>query len=274
MSISRKTRGAQVTYDDLTELHRDIEPYPSRLLTLGNPKTAKGEGYGYLTAILHLAPAKLAGFEVCAGRTDGCTAACLNTAGMQGTAGRHRIRIVSARIRRTKWFRADKQAFMRRLELDIAAHERSARRHGLKPAVRLNGTSDIPWENIRYLGTDGRSITLMDRFPKVRFYDYTKLALRFKRNLPANYDLTFSAADGNEPAAQVALAHGARIAVVFGNAARPSARKWPLPTEFSGRPVVDADKHDLRFLEPAGVVCGLRAKGLAKRDTTGFVRFV
>ena len=264
----------QVTYDSLSDLHLSVEPAPSQLLTVGNPKTAKGEGYGYLTGIMHLAPARLAGFEVCAGRTDGCTDACLNTAGMQGTEGRHRRRIVAARIRRTKWFKSDRQAFMRRLERDIAALERSARRHGLKPAVRLNGTSDIPFENLRYVGTDGRSLTLMDRFPRVQFYDYTKLALRFKRDLPPNYDLTFSAADGNAPAVQVALKYGARVAVVFGNAARPSARKWDLPSEYDGRQVVDADKHDLRFLEPAGVICGLRAKGLGKRDTTGFVRFV
>jgi hypothetical protein len=205
----------QVTYDSLQDLHRSVEASPSQLLTIGNPKTAKGEGFGYLTGIMHLAPARLAGFEVCSGRTDGCTDACLNTAGMQGTAGRHRRRIVAARIRRTKWWKSDRQAFMRRLERDIAALERSARRHGLKPAVRLNGTSDIPFENVRYVGTDGRSLTLMDRFPRVQFYDYTKVATRFARPLPPNYDLTFSAADGNERAVEVALRYGARVAVVF-----------------------------------------------------------
>lgn len=266
--------GNQTTYSDLESMHESITPAPSALLTLGNPKTAKGEGFGYLTAILHLAPARLAGFEVCSGRTDGCTAACLNTSGMQGTAGRHRRRIVAARIRKTKWFRADRQSFMRRLEREIAAHERSAARHGLRPAVRLNGTSDIPWENVRYLGTDGRSVTLLDRFPRVQFYDYTKVATRFGRPLPANYDLTFSAADGNDRATAVAVGYGARVAVVFGNADRPSARKWPLPTEYDGRTVVDADKHDLRFLEPAGVICGLRAKGLAKTDRSGFVTWI
>jgi hypothetical protein len=194
---------------------------------------------------------------------------------MQGTAGRHRIRIVRARIRRTKWFKSDRAAFMARLERDIAALERSARRHGLKPAVRLNGTSDLPWENLRFTGADGKAYAnLMQRFPRVQFYDYTKVATRFARPLPANYDLTFSAADGNDRAVQVALQHGARVAVVFGNAARPAARKWDLPETFEGRQVVDADKHDLRFLEPAGVVCGLRAKGLAKSDDSGFVRFV
>lgn len=265
----------QVTYQDVERLHETIPGAPSKtLLTVGNPKTAKGEGYGYLTAILHLAPARLAGFEVCSGRTDGCTAACLNTAGMQGTGGRHRRMIIGARIRRTKWFRADRQAFMLRLHRDIAAHVKSARAHGLKPCVRLNGTSDLPWENIKYARPDGTVGTLMDAFPTCRFYDYTKVATRFARPLPANYDLTFSAADGNERAVQVAQSYGARVAVVFGNAARPRARKWALPATWNGVQVVDADKHDLRFTEPQGVVCGLRAKGLAKTDKSGFVRFV
>jgi hypothetical protein len=262
---------SQVTYSAVESLHEGIEASASALLTVGNPKTAKGEGYGYLTAILHLAPAKLAGFEVCSARTAGCTEACLNTSGMQG---KFRINVISARIRKTKWFRADRDGFMQRLERDIAAHVRSAKRHGLKPCVRLNGTSDIPWENVRYTRADGSKGTIFERFPDVQFYDYTKLALRFKRALPSNYDLTYSAADGNENAVALALSYGARIAVVFGNSDRPNARKWKLPATFEGTAVVDADAHDLRFTEPSGVICGLRAKGLAKRDDTGFVKWV
>jgi len=265
----------QIRYQDVEELHHTIDPYPSSLLTVGgNPKTDKGAKYGYLTGILHLAPARLAGFEVCSGRTVGCTAACLNTAGMQGTAGKHRIRIISARIRRTKWFRQDRQAFMTQLHRDIASLERKAAREGLEPAVRLNGTSDIPWENVRYRRPDGSSGTLFEAFPAVTFYDYTKNATRFSRPLPANYDLTFSAADGNQRAVELAQKHGARVAVVFGNLERPTAKKWDLPDTYGGRTVVDADKHDLRFLEPKNVICGLRAKGLAKHDTSGFVRFI
>lgn len=265
----------QVTYDSVSTLHEGIEASASRLLTVnGNPKTDKGTSYGYLTGILHLAPARLAGFEVCSGRTEGCTAACLNTAGMQGREGAHRRKIITARIRKTKWFKQDRQAFMTRLHRDVASLVRKAAREGLTPAVRLNGTSDIPWENVRYTRPDGTSGTIFEAFPDVVFYDYTKNALRFKRELPKNYDLTFSAADGNEAAVEVALSYGARVAMVFGNADRRFAKKWDLPTEYEGRTVVDADKHDLRFLEPAGVICGLRAKGLAKQDTSGFVRFV
>jgi hypothetical protein len=265
----------QVTYESIETLHEGIEARPSRLLTVGgNPKTDKGESYGYLTGILHLAPARLSGFNVCSSATAGCTAACLNTAGMQGSDGGHRRMIIGARIRRTKWFKADRQAFMLQLHKDIAALVRQAAREALLPAVRLNGTSDLPWENIRYERPDGSTGTVFDAFPNVQFYDYTKVATRFKRPLPANYDLTFSAADGNEAAVAVAVKHGARVAIVFGNVNRPRAKKWTLPAQYQGRTVVDADKHDLRFLEPAGVICGLRAKGLAKADTSGFVRFV
>ena len=33
----------------------------------------------------------------------------------------------------------------------------------------------------------------------------------------------------------------------------------------------DADDSDLRFLDPVGVWCGLRANGYAKKDDSGFV---
>lgn len=257
------------TTASVTALAPSVEAAPSALLTTGNPKTAKGEGYGYLTAILHLAPHKASGFNTCAGATAGCIAACLNTAGRGGFDST----IQRARIRKTKWFRADRPAFMLQLEREISAHVRAAARHGLKPAVRLNGTSDIPWEGIRATWSDDSTSTVFDRFPDVQFYDYTKLAARFGRPLPANYDLTFSLADGNERAAAVVLRNGGRVAVVFRNAHRPTARaaNWTLPNVWNGTPVVDADAHDLRFLDPRGVYCGLKAKGLATRDASGFV---
>ena len=44
-----------------------------------------------------------------------------------------------------------------------------------------------------------------------------------------------------------------------------------LPTHWNGFPVINGDENDLRFLDPKGVVVGLKAKGKAKTDTTGFV---
>jgi hypothetical protein len=37
-------------------------------------------------------------------------------------------------------------------------------------------------------------------------------------------------------------------------------------------PVINGDETDLRFLDAKGVIVGLRAKGKARKDTTGFVR--
>jgi hypothetical protein len=119
---------------------------------------------------------------------------------------------------------------------------------------RLNGTSDIRWETVE---VDGHA-NIMELFPTVQFYDYTKLVNR--RALPANYRLTFSLAENNDLAA---WASGLNVAAVF---------KGKLPATFMGRPVIDGDETDLRFLDPVGIVVGLKAKGKAKKDQTGFVR--
>jgi hypothetical protein len=250
-------------------VNHNLDAPPKSLLTTGNPKTAKGEGQGYLTAILHLAPASLSGRNVCSHATAGCRAACLNTAGRGGIAldadGLNLIQV--ARIRRTRYFTRDRGAFMRQLVDEIHAHIRRAARHGLKPAVRLNGTSDLPWENIQ---TDCFP-NVMAAFPQVTFYDYTKVPARIRRRalgIP-NYSLTFSLAESNAENAQDALAAGFNVAAVFA-----VKRGQPLPAEFWGHPVIDGDLSDLRFTDPSGVIVGLRAKGRAIKDRTGFVQQV
>lgn len=246
-----------------------------KLLTIGNPKTEKGEKLGYWTAVLHLAPANLSGFEVCAGRTAGCTAGCLNTAGRGGIAAGIGVltyddvaagkvnHIQAARIARTRWLFNDRIGFLLHLHKEIAAFVAKAHRKGFVPAIRLNATSDIRWEASPF-HIDGKSI--MEHFPDVQFYDYTKLANR--RGLPVNYHLTFSLADGNVSKARIALLRGFNVAVVFRDA---EARKFYMESDFMGRQVIDGDETDLRFLDPRGVIVGLYAKGNAKRDTSGFV---
>lgn len=247
----------------------------TKLLTIaGNPKTDKGEKLGYWTAVLHLAPARLSGFEVCPAATDGCRAACLNTAGRGGLAkggkldyaaivAGKRNAVQEARIARTRLLFTNRAAFMAQLITEIAAFVRKAEKAGYVPAIRLNGTSDIRWEAGAF-HVDGQSI--MARFPTVQFYDYTKLANR--RNLPANYHVTFSLADGNAHKAAEALANGLNVAAVFRS---KEARAAYMADGFMGRPVIDGDETDLRFLDPKGVIVGLYAKGDAKRDTSGFV---
>ena len=44
-----------------------------------------------------------------------------------------------------------------------------------------------------------------------------------------------------------------------------------LPGTWHGFPVIDGDLHDCRFLDPKGVVVGLRAKGGGKGSQSPFV---
>ncbi len=225
------------------------------LLTTSNTKTRKGEGAGYLTLILHLAPAKLSGFNVCPMATKGCAAACLNTAGRGRFA-----KIQTARIAKTRRFFEDRDNFMRELAGDIRAGIRKAEREGLILAVRLNGTSDIRWETISLEGARN----IFEMFPGVTFYDYTKLPNR--RDLPPNYRLTFSRGEQSPDKVRDIIRGGRNVAAVF-----RVGRREELPLFWEGLPVIDGDRTDLRFLDPEGVVVGLRAKGAAPRDRSGFV---
>lgn len=232
------------------------------LLTTGNPKIAKGLAQGYLTNILHLAPSKLSGRNVCPMATAGCAAACLNTAGRGGIIKRGETTnmIQLARIRKTDHFFNDREAFMAQIVREIGNAIKLATKHGLTAVFRLNGTSDIRWETIPVTVKGVTYENVMAAFPTVQFYDYTKIPNR--RNLPANYHLTFSLAESNGANAVIALDNGMNVAAVF--------RK--IPSKYLGHTVIDGDATDLRFLDPKGVIVGLKAKGKAKKDTTGFVR--
>ena len=231
-----------------------------KLLSTANPKIQKGTKLGYLSFILHLAPADLSGSEVCPKRTAGCTSACLNTAGRGGMfkPGENTNVIQRARIRKTISFFEDRYQFMFELVNDIRKAIKFAERRGLKPVFRLNGTSDIAWEKY---SADDSDKNIFELFPDVQFYDYTKILGR-KVSQYKNYHLTFSAADGNGADVEQAIASGMNVAVVFDR----------LPETYMGRTVFNADATDLRFLDPAGVICGLKAKGRARKDTSGFVR--
>jgi hypothetical protein len=150
---------------------------------------------------------------------------------------------------------------MHRLQLEIRNAIRNAKKHGLTPVFRLNGTSDIRWETIPVSVKGIVYDNIMLAFPTVQFYDYTKIPNR--RNLPKNYHLTFSLAESNEDNAKIALANGLNVAAVF---------RKKLPATYLGKPVVDGDASDLRFLDAKGVIVGLKAKGKGKKDTTGFVK--
>lgn len=230
-----------------------------------NPKLKKGRARGYASAILHFAPADLSGYDVCQYRSAGCTAACLNTAGHGGIIrkGQTTNPVQLARIARTVLFFEHRAIFNDLLVDAIEQHVRRSIKRGLTPVVRLNGTSDLPWHMLKL--NDGR--TVMDTFPTVTFYDYTKHPQRAAlRTLPANYSLTFSRSETNDDDVRRILARGGNVAVVFA-----TGRTRPLPLVWHGYRVIDADRDDLRFLDPRNVVVGLRAKGKARGEASGFV---
>lgn len=236
----------------------------SSLLSVGSDaKTVKGLKKGVLTGVLYLAPYDVSGYQVCANATEGCSAACLYTSGMGAMSN-----VQKSRINKTKWFFEERESFMALLAKDIQKMVRKADREGLIPAIRLNGTSDLPWEKIKCVVDGVHYNSLMEAFSDVQFYDYTKILNRKKALRLSNYHLTFSLAENNDSEALVALQQGYNVAVVM-----RVKRDAPKPETWGGYPVVDGDETDVRFLDPdGGSVVALFAKGQAVKDTSGFVR--
>lgn len=230
-----------------------------RLLTkeFGNPKLAKSSNDSdYVVVGLHLAPYKTSGYNVCQAASEGCRACCLNFAG-QGKC--HKVQ--RARIIRTKLWFQNRPLFKKQLIEEIHYFAGRCARNGWKPAVRLNITSDIIWEKV--------FPEIFDEFPKIQFYDYTKIEKRLLKTwqLPPNYHLTFSRSESNDKFCQDLIRdkktyRPTNITVVFGD---------KIPNKFMGRKVFCGDYSDLRFNDPQNIIIGLSAKGRAKKDTSGFV---
>jgi len=231
------------------------------ILGMASAKTRKGESLGYLTGICYLSPAKLSlVINVCPWAGN-CRKICLNWAGRGAMNS-----VQKARRNKTVLYKENRGLFMENARLDILALERKAKREGMTPCVRPNGTSDI---RFHHLVVPSTGKTLMQEFPHIQFYDYTKDFVKMGEylmgKLPNNYHLTFSydGDDTNWLDCQGILAHGGNVAVVF---------RKTIPTEWRGYKVIDGDHHDLRFLDPQGpVIVGLKAKGRAKKDQSGFV---
>jgi hypothetical protein len=223
----------------------------AKLLNAGNYKTRKGEKYGWKTYGIHLAPYNLSGKNVCSSASAGCSAACLNTA---GRGSMHSVQ--DARVKKTRRFFEDRDGFLSQLYKEIKSSIKSATKKELKSCFRLNLTSDILWERL-----------VVEKFPQVQFYDYTKHLKRFVRyvegKLPSNYHLTFSRDETTPDTLVKSLcASGGNVAVVF---------RKKLPKTWLGIEVIDGDDSDLRFEDDIGKIVGLVEKGKAKDDDTGFV---
>jgi hypothetical protein len=216
-----------------------------------NVKTAKNE---LKTFILYLAPADTIGtHNVCPFASKGCKKVCLYS------AGRGKFTSVQiARINKTKFWALDRSNFYIQITNEILKINAAAVKTGEKIAIRLNGTSDIDHLDLinRFTGINALELS------NVVFYDYTKNPNHIKKYLGTNYKLTFSRAENNDSKALEILQAGGNVAAVFSGA---------LPEFYKGFRVIDGDKTDLRYFDPANVVVGLKAKGDAKKDLSGFV---
>lgn len=232
-----------------------------RIFSTDNPKSKKAEKLGWFNAIHYMAPARSGGLgNLCSHASPACIKLCLGE--HSGYADMF-ASVRESRRAKARMFLQFRQQYMTLVKRELSAFIRKSQRLGLKPCVRPNGSTDIAWEGIRFEGK-----TIFEMQPDVQFVDYTKNPRRFDRKLPANYHLTFSRSEANEPIALEMLRRGVNVAVVF-------ERK---PETWKGFKVIDGDAHDLRHLDPRaapgerGYVVGLSPKGkIAKADQSGFV---
>ena len=226
------------------------------LLGSATYKMSKSKKFKHLSEILHLAPSNIGGVNICPNSSPECIKLCLNT------SGRGQMNVVQkSRLNKKYYFLADRLKFLNHLDKEIKLSYARAKRKGFKYTVRLNGTSDLPFE--RYKLENG--LNLMDNNPNVQFIDYTKITNRLFQKLPKNYNLTFSQSEINLNETKEIIKSKYNVATVFRN---------KLPKKWLGRKVINGDKHDLRHLDPKKVVVGLIAKGKAKKDFNGFVQDV
>lgn len=254
-----------------------------RMFSMDSTKAIKAQDYGWLNAINYMAPADTAGIgNLCPHASAGCKALCLGEHSGQAAmisrdTGTNEVR--ESRKRKAVYFMRNRPAYMAETARHIALAYRQAQRKRMHLAVRMNGSTDIAYESVRFMvddtlaayvakvtgkDTKAGAHTVFTLFPYIQFVDYTKNPKRFARALPQNYDLTFSRSETNDADAIELLSKGVNVAVVFANT---------LPDNWHGFPVIDGDKHDLRHLDAkGGRVVGLLPKGSkAKRDQSGFV---
>ena len=236
-----------------------------QLLTINNFKTTKGEKLGIKTLIMYLSPYKdnSKGKNLCPKASVGCSKSCLFNSGMAGMYAN----VQDGRRNKTEWFLSDRKGFVAKLVSEIEA--------GIKKYsgewvinIRLNGTSDIVWENIKHEGK-----TIFELFPNIQFYDYTKIHTRFKKVLPTNYHLTFSRSESNENEALAVLKNGFNVAWVFDK----------LPTNYKGYKVINGDESDNRIGDEKNVIVGLKYKNATGKGgkelndfakVSGFVTYI
>lgn len=225
-----------------------VEPLRDRYLLSQSVKVLKGEKFGYLTGVCYMSNATtMGGINTCShAKKAGCIEPCLAMSGHM--AGRDAIQ---ARLDRLKLLTRDPSLFFELLTRELERLQTRANRSGHKLAGRLNGTTDLDWSRITF---DGH--TIFEHFPRIQWYDYTK-----NPDIAKNYSLkgisvTFSYYKKAKTVdIQALLNSGVNIAIAY----RDSV---PTCQEIGGTAyrVINGDEHDLRFLDPQGVVVGLKYK--------------
>lgn len=249
-----------------------------RPLLSANSKLRKGLGR-YRAIGLALAPWKFSGKgNLCGAASAGCIDACNGLwSGMNVTPSTRFALIGRARL----WmeFRA---LFLRKLREELANFQRLCIRTGRIPAVRLNVSSDIPFERV--------APEIFAEFPRIRFYDYTAYAADNRSALPGNYQLAHSWKETTTFAyVESVIGAGRNIVVPFDSAYAPARKLFGALPEtvvfhcrHSGKTltvrVVNGDKHDFRMRETdgSGVCVGLHGKSGRGRVSaaveSGFMR--
>lgn len=228
---------------------------PKNLLSKGNTnaKTSKNEQDTY---ILYLAPynQNSKGINICPKASQGCAEACLFSAGRGAFSN-----VIKARQNKTEYYLQDKKAFINQLASELIKIDKKASKNTNQTLIRLNGTSDLDFIFLlkKYANFD------ISNYNNLHFYDYTKILGKVKKySNNKNYTLTFSRAEDNEQDIFKAVQYGANVSAVF---------KGTLPQTYKGIPVIDGDKTDNEMLKYKGYILGLKAKGKARTDKSGFV---
>jgi len=228
-----------------------------KLLSTNNAKTIKGAKLGYVTYILYMSPfrANSTGKNVCSHASQGCAEACLVGSGFGGMF----TGVMKGRVERTEYFLSSRIEFLHQVKDEITKALKKHKDDAIV-TIRLNGTSDLPYENFRVF-EGGKNI--FEMFPKVQFYDYTKNYLRFDKQLPKNYHLTFSRSEKNHSKALEMLERGFNVAMVFEK----------VPKKFEGFKVINGDESDLRFKDAKNVIVGLRYKKMTGLNSNNKLAF-
>ena len=211
-----------------------------------NPKLAKS--IGYYNAGFSLAPAKLSGYNVCAGSTPKCRIGCL------GNFGRTEFlpKILQSRINRTRFLFKNQKLFFDVVEPQLMAVQRKAERLKLPVAFRCDILSDLQWHKIQP--------RIFESFPNWKFYGYTKIRSKIDSFLSGKnpvYQLYSFNEKTKLDYVKSLLKLGVNVAIPF---YCKTTLKPTIPSSWQGLPVINGDLTDLRFKDKSGYIVGLKCK--------------